>query len=68
MMKSWYSDESITQYPRVGIAMFALSYVLILLHWIRQVIFSLDDWHKTPMFYDQYLEHPEQGPGFSTDD
>jgi hypothetical protein len=68
MIKSWYTGESITQYPRLGVAIFALSYFLILLHWIKQVIFSLDDWHKTPMFYDQYLEYPEQGPGFSTDD
>ena len=68
MIKSWYTGESITQYPRLGVAIFALSYFLILLHRIKQVIFSLDDWHKTPMFYDQYLEYPEQGPGFSTDD
>lgn len=68
MISSWYTGESVTQYPRLGVAIFALSYVLILLHWIRQVVFSLDDWHKTPMFYDQYLEYPEQGPGFSTDD
>ncbi len=68
MMNSWYTGESITEYPRIGIAMYGLSYVLILLHWIRQVIFSLDDWHKTPMFYDQYLKHPDQGPGFTIDD
>lgn len=68
MMNSWYTGESIIQYPRIGIGVYALSYVLILLHWIKEVMFSLDNWHKTPMFYDQYLKHPEQGPGFTTDD
>jgi hypothetical protein len=68
MMNSWYTGETIIEYPRIGIGVYALSYVLILVHWIKEVIFSLDDWHKSPMFYDQYLKHPEQGPGFTIDD
>ena len=68
MINSWYTGEYVIQYPRIGIAVYAVSYVLILLHWIKEVMFSLDNWHKTPMFYDQYLKHPEQGPGFTTDD
>ena len=68
MMNSWYTGETIIEYPRIGIGVYALSYVLILVHWIKEVIFSLDDWHKSPMFYDQYLKNPEQGPGFTIDD
>jgi hypothetical protein len=68
MIRSWYEDSILIQYPRIGIALYSLSYILILLHWIKQVMFSLDSWHKTPMFYDQYLMHPNQGPGYRIDD
>ena len=65
MGSSWYYGEAIIKYPRAGIAAYALSYIFILIHWIKETFFSLDDWHKIPMFYDQYLANPEQGSGYS---
>ena len=65
MGSSWYYGEAIIKYPRAGIAAYALSYIFILIHWIKETFFSLDDWHKIPMFYDQYLANPEQGSGSS---
>ncbi len=64
MYTSWESGSAIEKYPRIGIAFFALSYILILIYWVKETFFSLDDWHKVPMFYEKYLAHPEQGSGF----
>ena len=64
MIISWNQGEAIDTYPRIGIAIYALSYILILIYWIKDIFFSLGDWHKTPMFYDQYLAYPTQGSGF----
>ena len=64
MFSSWYSGEILIQYPRYGIALYALSYILILIYWLKDIFFSIDDWHKIPLYYDQYLAHPEQGSGF----
>ena len=63
MIFSWENGEAIIKYPRAGIAAYALSYIFILIYWIKETFFSLDDWHKIPMFYDQYLGNPEQGSG-----
>ena len=68
IVESWSSGEKIAQYPRIGILIFITSYILILIHWLKDIFFSLDNWYKTPMFYDQYLKHPEQGPGHSIED
>jgi hypothetical protein len=68
IVESWSSGEKFAQYPRIGILIFITSYILILIHWLKDIFFSLDNWYKTPMFYDQYLKHPEQGPGHSIED
>jgi fumarate reductase subunit D len=64
MIINWTENEVADAYPRIAIAIYALSYILILIYWIKEVFFSLGDWHKTPMFYDQYLAYPKQGSGF----
>ncbi len=64
MIISWTEGEAVEAYPRIGIAIYALSYILIFIYWTKEVLFSLGDWHKTPMFYDQYLAYPTQGSGF----
>lgn len=64
LINSWITDEELTSYPRIGIAVYAASYILILIHWIRDVFFGLDNWYATPMFYDKYLKYPEEGPGY----
>tara|TARA_B100000700_G_scaffold331658_1_gene466650 strand:- start:990 stop:2312 length:1323 start_codon:yes stop_codon:yes gene_type:complete len=60
MISSWANDLSIKTYTRLAVAVYALSYIFILIHWIKETFFSLDNWHKIPMFYDQYLTNPEQ--------
>ena len=64
MIISWTGDKALETYPRIAIAIYALSYILILIYWIKNIFFSLGDWHRTPMFYDQYLAYPKQGSGF----
>ncbi len=64
MIVSWKQGELIDEYPRTGIFLYVLSFVLISLYWIKDIFFSLDDWHKVPMYYDQYLEYPKEGSGF----
>jgi len=64
MIISWTEGEAVDLYPRIAIAIYALSYILIFIYWIKEVFFSLGDWYKTPMFYDQYLAYPNQGSGF----
>jgi len=64
MIINWTEGEVADAYPLIAIAIYALSHLLILIYWIKEVFFSLGDWHKTPMFYDQYLAYPKQGSGF----
>ena len=66
-MLSRYS-KPIEQYPKIGIAIFTLSYLLILIYWLKETFFSLDNWYKTPMFYDKYLSNPKMGSGFDVED
>ena len=61
---SWYSSEKLEQYPRIGIGFYALSYLLILIYWIKDIFFSIDEWYRVPMYYDKYLANPERGSGF----
>ena len=68
MFSSWLSDEILDQFPRLGVAMYALAYLSILVYWIKETFFCLYTWHKIPMFYDQYLANPEQGSGYSGED
>jgi len=65
---SWMREEAIEGFPLPMFLCFAISFILILLHWIKNIFFSLDDWHKTPMFYDKYLAHPVEGSGFEPED
>ena len=67
MFSSWSNQEPIDKYPRLGIGIYALSYLFILIYWVRETFFCLYTWHKIPMFYDQYLAYPEQGSGHSED-
>lgn len=67
MSISWQTGEAVQQYPRLGIAIYAISYLFILIHWVKETFLSLDTWHKTPMFYDKYLANPDEGPGALTD-
>jgi len=64
LIVSWTGGKALETYPRIGIAIYALSYILILIYWIKNIFFSLGDWHRTPMFYDQYLAYPTKGSGF----
>jgi len=68
MFTSWQNSKPIEQYPKIGIAMFTLSYLLILIYWLKETFFSLDNWYKTPMFYDKYLSNPKLGSGFDVED
>ena len=65
---NWVNGGVIDSFPRLAILCFAISFVVMLFHWIKDIFFSLEDWHKTPMFYDQYLAHPDEGSGFSLED
>ena len=65
MLSSWLNDELFDLFPRPGVVIYALAYISILIYWIKETFFSLYTWHKIPMFYDQYLAYPEQGPGLS---
>lgn len=67
MIISWTEGEAVDAYPKIAIAIYALSYILIFIYWIKEVFFSLGDWHKTPMFYDQYLAYPKHGSGFESE-
>ena len=67
MLSSWLNDETLERFPRIGVAIFALSYISVLIYWIKETFFSLYTWHKIPMFYDQYLAYPEEGSGYSED-
>jgi hypothetical protein len=67
-ISSWQNDTALQSFPRVGIIFFALAFILILLYWIKDLFFSLDDWHKIPMFYDKYLAYPEEGSGYEPTD
>ena len=67
MFSSWLNDKILEQFPRSGIVVYALAYLSILVYWIKETFFCLYTWHKTPMFYDQYLSYPEQGSGHSED-
>ena len=68
MFSSWLNDEILEQFPRLGVAIYALAYLSILFYWIKETFFCLYTWHKIPMFYDQYLAHPEQGSGYTGED
>ena len=68
MFVSWQQDEVVTNYIRIGIAFYAVAYISILTYWIKETFICLYTWHKIPMFYDQYLAHPEQGSGYSGED
>ena len=65
---NWMNEGAMEGFPRPMVLCFAVSFILMLFHWIKDIFFSLDDWHKTPMFYDQYLAHPDEGSGFSPED
>ena len=65
---SWMREGGVEGFPRPMVLCFAISFILMLFHWIKDIFFSLDDWHKTPMFYDQYLAHPAEGSGFDPED
>ena len=65
---SWMNEGAVEGFPRPMVLCFAISFIVILLQWIKNIFFSLDDWHKTPMFYDQYLAHPSEGSGFEPED
>ena len=67
MFSSWGNDEYLEQFPRLGVVIYALSYLSILAYWIKETFFSLYTWHKIPMFYDQYLSYTEQGSRHSED-
>ena len=67
MFSSWMNDEVLEEFPRIGVVVYALSYLAILVYWIKETFFCLYTWHKIPMFYDQYLAYPEQGSGHSED-
>lgn len=67
MLASWLNDDMLERFPRIGVLLFALSYISVLIYWIKETFFSLYTWHKIPMFYDQYLEYPEEGSGYSED-
>ena len=60
MISSWTTGNEVKSYTQLAIAVYAFSYIFILIHWIKETFFSLDDWHKVPMFYDQYLANLEQ--------
>jgi len=62
---NWMNESDMEGFPRPMVLCFAVSFILMLFHWIKDIFFSLDDWYKTPMFYDQYLAHPDEGSGFS---
>lgn len=64
----WLNGNSMEGFPRPMVFCFAISFVVMLFHWIKDIFFSFEDWHKTPMFYDQYLDHPDEGSGFSPED
>ena len=65
---SWMTEKTLDSFPKGGVLCFAISFIVVLLHWIKNIFFSLEDWHKTPMFYDQYLAHPDEGSGFEPED
>lgn len=65
LLFSWQTGEPEDNIARLGVAVYALSYFSILIYWIKQTFICLYTWHKIPMFYDQYLAHPEQGSGYT---
>ena len=65
---SWMTEKTLDSFPKGGVLCFAISFIVVLVHWIKNIFFSLEDWHKTPMFYDQYLAHPDEGSGFEPED
>jgi hypothetical protein len=50
----------------IGLSLQGIAYISILVRWIKDVLFSLDEWHRIPMFYDRYLSDPELGSGFNS--
>ena len=65
MLSSWQTGEAQDNIARLGIAIYGISYFSILVYWFKETFICLYTWHKIPMFYDQYLAHPDQGSGYT---